>query len=278
MALLYTVSLFALVSLCQGSTYQIDDFEVSIINDADYTFQLTVYYQQQFNNPVFSLGTSSSSLPFIQIASARLTQQPISSGNYHNFIRSQQYEYESTSITVDNIEQNADNQQLVVSGLLDNEISYSFTLSRPSPDYPYYDEPNTAIQSKQSLDLNVIINPQNKTLDTSINRILLRYDCDPAEAFMGFGQQYSFINFRGKLVPILISEQGVGRGLQPVTTALNKLEDGAGGDWFVHTVHTHLQCIYASQFLQAHIVRFQAAIHNKQKSFVCAQKLRNCSI
>ena len=222
------------LTLSQDSTYQIGDFQVDIVNDPKYTFQLSVFYKEQFGNPVFSLGTGSSDLPFIQVASATLSQQPISSGNYKNFLQSQKYHYKSSSLSVGDIAQNPDNEQLVISGLLDNAISYSFTLSLPSPDYPYFDEPNKAIQSNQSLDFNVVINPKNESLNVSINRIILRYDCDPAEAFMGFGQQYSFVNFRGKVVPIIISEQGVGRGLEPVTVTLNELGDGAGGDWYVH--------------------------------------------
>ena len=48
---------------------------------------------------------------------------------------------------------------------------------------------------------------------------------------MGFGVQYSTFNLKGKRIPILISEQGVGRGLEPLTPFLNEFGDGAGGDW-----------------------------------------------
>lgn len=36
---------------------------------------------------------------------------------------------------------------------------------------------------------------------------------------------------KGKRVPILVSEQGIGRGAQPLTALLNWIADGAGGDW-----------------------------------------------
>lgn len=36
---------------------------------------------------------------------------------------------------------------------------------------------------------------------------------------------------KGKRVPILVSEQGIGRGAQPLTALLNWVADGAGGDW-----------------------------------------------
>eukprot|EP01041_Mallomonas_annulata_P000579 gene579-1117_t len=64
-----------------------------------------------------------------------------------------------------------------------------------------------------------------------INRIFLNYWCDPSESFHGFGLQYTYWNLKGRRVPIVVAEQGIGRGLQPITSALNYLADGAGGDW-----------------------------------------------
>lgn len=51
----------------------------------------------------------------------------------------------------------------------------------------------------------------------------------------GFGQHYSRWNLKGSRVPVLISEQGVGRGLQPLTFALNFFLHGVGADW--HTTY-----------------------------------------
>lgn len=36
---------------------------------------------------------------------------------------------------------------------------------------------------------------------------------------------------KGRRVPILVAEQGIGRGAQPLTTFLNFFADRAGGDW-----------------------------------------------
>jgi hypothetical protein len=36
---------------------------------------------------------------------------------------------------------------------------------------------------------------------------------------------------KGRRVPILVAEQGIGRGAQPLTTMLNFFADRAGGDW-----------------------------------------------
>ena len=64
-----------------------------------------------------------------------------------------------------------------------------------------------------------------------MNRLFLNYWCDPSESFHGFGLQYTYWNLKGKRVPILVAEQGIGRGQEPITSALNYLGDGAGGDW-----------------------------------------------
>ncbi len=54
---------------------------------------------------------------------------------------------------------------------------------------------------------------------------------DKDEAFFGFGAQFTHTDMKGKRVPILVSEQGIGRGLQPITFFADLLYDGAGGDW-----------------------------------------------
>eukprot|EP01040_Poterioochromonas_malhamensis_P009899 gene9899-10754_t len=63
------------------------------------------------------------------------------------------------------------------------------------------------------------------------NRIFLNYWCDIQERFYGFGVQYSVWNVKGRRIPIVVSEQGIGRGTEPITTFLNLFADGAGGDW-----------------------------------------------
>lgn len=62
------------------------------------------------------------------------------------------------------------------------------------------------------------------------NQIRLAYGCQEDEGFFGFGAQYSVLNMKGRELPLFLSEQGVGRGLQPVTFLLDTLSEGAG-DW-----------------------------------------------
>jgi alpha-glucosidase len=61
------------------------------------------------------------------------------------------------------------------------------------------------------------------------NRVYLTHASSPGERFFGFGTQYTYIDMKGHMVPILIREQGIGRGEQPVTWAVD-LKAGAGGD------------------------------------------------
>src|SRR5215210_2427508 len=61
------------------------------------------------------------------------------------------------------------------------------------------------------------------------NRVYLTYTSSPEERFFGFGTQYTYFDMKGHMVPIIIREQGIGRGEQPVTWAVD-WKAGAGGD------------------------------------------------
>jgi alpha-glucosidase len=64
----------------------------------------------------------------------------------------------------------------------------------------------------------------------TFNRLFLNYWCASDENMYGFGVQYTYWNLKGRRVPILVAEQGIGRGAQPVTAFLNFFADGTGGD------------------------------------------------
>jgi hypothetical protein len=53
------------------------------------------------------------------------------------------------------------------------------------------------------------------------NRIQITYSSHKEERFYGFGEQFSHFDMKGKRVPILVQEQGLGRGDQPITAAAN---------------------------------------------------------
>jgi alpha-glucosidase len=64
--------------------------------------------------------------------------------------------------------------------------------------------------------------------DPSYNRVYFTYASSPEERFFGFGTQYTYFDMKGRMVPIFIQEQGIGRGKQPITWAAD-WKAGAGG-------------------------------------------------
>ena len=49
-------------------------------------------------------------------------------------------------------------------------------------------------------------------------------------AVHGFGEQFAGFNLSGRLLPIVVREQGVGRGQQPLTLLADLTRHGAGGN------------------------------------------------
>ncbi|KAH7677316.1 Alpha-glucosidase protein [Dioscorea alata] len=72
---------------------------------------------------------------------------------------------------------------------------------------------------------------QKVELFRGFNRVFITYSSESDERFYGFGEQFSHMEFKGKRVPILVQEQGIGRGDQPITFASNLVSYRSGGDW-----------------------------------------------
>ena len=62
-----------------------------------------------------------------------------------------------------------------------------------------------------------------------INRIELRTESVPDEGFFGFGEQLTYFNQKGNVLPILVQEHGVRRGRPILTQAVDILASGGGG-------------------------------------------------
>lgn len=69
-----------------------------------------------------------------------------------------------------------------------------------------------------------------RLVESELNRAFLTFAMGPEERAFGFGVRYSQLDFRGRRVPILVQEQGIGRGAQPVTLGAD-LTARAGGSW-----------------------------------------------
>jgi len=67
--------------------------------------------------------------------------------------------------------------------------------------------------------------------DKSINRIWIRIPAEPSEHVTGGGEQYSYLDLRGRVFPIWTREQGVGRNPLTEITRLANESDGGGGDY-----------------------------------------------
>ena len=63
---------------------------------------------------------------------------------------------------------------------------------------------------------------------SAYNQLQLTYGCEKDEQFYGFGAQYSKFNMKGERLPLFLSEQGVGRGYQPLSFILDLFSPGAG--------------------------------------------------
>ncbi len=62
-------------------------------------------------------------------------------------------------------------------------------------------------------------------------RVALVYASEASEAFSGFGEQFTYVNLKGREVPIVIQEQGLGRGNSFVSSVINATSPGSAGSW-----------------------------------------------
>jgi len=70
-----------------------------------------------------------------------------------------------------------------------------------------------------------------KIQSTTVNRAQLTLKATTAEQITGFGSQFSKYNIKGEAIPVFVSEQGIGKGDQPVTRLVNLMAK-SGGSWY----------------------------------------------
>lgn len=86
-----------------------------------------------------------------------------------------------------------------------------------------------------------------------VNRVFLTYATAANEKFFGFGTQFSHFNMKGKRLPIWVSEQGIGRGRQPLTWLVDRFAK-SGGKWYTsyapspHYITSKLRSLYLSTY------------------------------
>jgi hypothetical protein len=219
------------------SSYQIGEFLVEI-NLQD--IQLTV---TKTTSPTRNLFQTSSQL-FIQIGEANVTQPPIVNGNYqvHETIL-----WRTTSQSIDDIQmiqreiekieeaegeklgqEQTQQEELIITGELwtdDRSYSTNYFLS-------FHLSPLSSNQLSFTLNTSGASNPSALSPPSQANRLFLSSLTSADESFHGFGESFTSFNLKGKRIPILVSEQGVGRDLQPITNDLNNATEGTGGHWY----------------------------------------------
>jgi sulfoquinovosidase len=105
-------------------------------------------------------------------------------------------------------------------------ITLSGTLSGPACDTAYTLRLSEVSENQLAFDLDV------SGTDPEINRVFLAYASDPDEGFFGFGMQFTDLNLKGRRFPVIVQEQGIGRGEQPITAILDIFSPGSAGDWW----------------------------------------------
>ncbi|OAE26529.1 hypothetical protein AXG93_1406s1210 [Marchantia polymorpha subsp. ruderalis] len=97
-----------------------------------------------------------------------------------------------------------------------------------------------------------------------LNRIQITFSSDPSERFFGFGEQFSHFNLKGKRVPILVQEQGLGRGDQPITALANMVSNRSGGAW--HTTYAPVPYYITSQMRSLYLEGFEYSVFDLTRS------------
>lgn len=102
---------------------------------------------------------------------------------------------------------------------------------------------STLSANDSRLHFKVSITPTKQSKKFGIfDRILMTYDMPESEQVFGLGEQFSVWSLRGHKIPVITREQGVARGLQPVTYVLNNRPSGAyaGADAYsTYTATSH---------------------------------------
>ena len=107
--------------------------------------------------------------------------------------------------------------------LCDGAVTFQLTFQDTIVSVPVRSSEEQTTFHHLRFNLTLIDDPARK-----YNQLRLVYGCERDEQLYGFGAQYSKFNMKGSRLPVFLSEQGVGRGLQPITFFLNHASPGAG--------------------------------------------------
>ncbi len=65
-----------------------------------------------------------------------------------------------------------------------------------------------------------------------VSNLGFRFRSPENERVFGFGEQYSYLDMKGRAVPVWVEEQGIGRGMMPDSVLVNLISPYSSGDWY----------------------------------------------
>jgi hypothetical protein len=167
----------------------------SIYINQDIKNPMILIYKDTGFNKISQIWKTYSNYPFLQIGSAINLRSPIYNGNYQLL---QEITYQSDSLSISSI--NCLSSSISISGIL---FKQKFNSLIANYTFKFY----LSKYDKLAFDISTFSNISSKEI-----RLFFNYHSFKGEKFFGFGESFSYLNLNNKVVPILVSEQGVGRG------------------------------------------------------------------
>ena len=207
----------------KSEDFTLGNFNVNVKVGSEKSFQLSVHHQKNPNKTLWS------TIPGETFLAAGKGKEEIHEKKGSFFVREDEIDVcEEQTVTSAQMQSN----KLVIEGKLtcdsDKVLSYSFGLS--------------AISANK-------LNFATSISEPTYNRTYLIYQSEENEGFYGFGEQFTYFDQKGKQLPIFVGEQGVGRGEEIISTAVDIAAKSAG-TWYTsyapvpHYVSSKLNSLY----------------------------------
>lgn len=195
------------------NTYAIGDFRIELNIDDDDTRQIVITHVAEPTRPIWETN------PGQAFVTSRLTRTTVEQWRGSFKITENQLGM-CEKQTINDVRK--DNERLnIEGGFRDCDVHYALTFF---------------LAEERQLGFNLTVTPVEPPKgESTLWRAVLSYGSDLDEHFFGFGEQFTYLDIKGRKLPILSQEQGHGRGLEPLTSWLNRLGNGAAGAW--HTTY-----------------------------------------
>lgn len=210
----FLLSLLVSMSLSQSGSakterYQLDQFivDLNIATDDDLP-KIVIFHKGKPNFPVWATSNTTNRGFFQAFAAKEQVKNSRASFSFSRQIEESCLQQKIGKITTEK-------KRLIIEGYYEDcsNLGYEFHIISPATD-------ELAFQAFLKDDFN------------RYNHVSLTYQTDDSELFYGFGEQYFDYNAKGKILPIWLQEQGHGRGLQPITSAMKLIGTGpSAGNW-----------------------------------------------